>query len=226
MNGFTFFKEYYELIKYLDNEDRLLMYDAILKYMFEDEETTFEGLKNGIWINLKRPLLISKNKGKNSKRIIKTKVKSNKNQKEIKLKSNENQIEIKTKSNENRKSSLDTMSMSMSMSMSNIYINNINNKEYIYKLFEEYFELRKKNKYTLNETVVNRLINKLNEYGTTDEDKIEIITNAINGAWKDFYPVKVKKIETKPEWFDKEIKYEKASDEEIKKMEAILKQYR
>ena len=27
----------------------------------------------------------------------------------------------------------------------------------------------------------------MNEYGRTDEDKIEIISQAINGKWKDFY---------------------------------------
>ena len=31
---------------------------------------------------------------------------------------------------------------------------------------------------------------KLNEYGKTDEDKIEIISQAINGKWKDFYELK------------------------------------
>ena len=103
---------------------------------------------------------------------------------------------------------------------SNLYISNLDNKDNIYKLFKEYLELRTKNKYTVTETVVKRLINKLNEYGTTDEEKIEIITNAINGAWKDFYPLK--KHETKPNWYGKEIEEELASEEEIKKIERAL----
>ena len=36
-------------------------------------------------------------------------------------------------------------------------------------LFKEYLELRIKQKYVLSETVVTRLINKLNEYGKTDK---------------------------------------------------------
>ena len=73
---------------------------------------------------------------------------------------------------------------------SNLYISNLNNKDNIYNLLIEYLELRIKKKYTLTETTVKRLINKLNEYGKTDEEKEEIIMNAINGAWKDFYPLK------------------------------------
>ena len=80
MNSFTFFEEYYELIKYLNEEDRLALYDAIFKYMFENIDTEFKGLNKGIWINLKRPLSISKIKGNNGK----IKKKSNQNQKEIK----------------------------------------------------------------------------------------------------------------------------------------------
>ena len=104
---------------------------------------------------------------------------------------------------------------------SNLYISNLNNKDNIYKLFKEYLELRTKNKYTVTETVVKRLINKLNEYGTTDKEKIEIITNAINGAWKDFYPLK--KHEEKPNWYGKEQEETSASDDEIKELEERLK---
>ena len=103
---------------------------------------------------------------------------------------------------------------------SNLYISNLSNKNNIYKLFKEYLELRIKNKYTLTETVVKRLINKLNEYGTTDGEKTEIITNAINGAWKDFYPLK--KHETKPSWYGVQFEEERASDEEIQEIERAL----
>lgn len=69
-------------------------------------------------------------------------------------------------------------------------INIKNNKELIYNLFKEYIKLREDNKYNISETIINRLIKKLNEYGKTDEDKIEIISQAINGKWKDFYELK------------------------------------
>lgn len=209
MNGFTFYNNYYELIKYLDDKDRLEMYDAVFKYMFDNEEPSFEGIKKGLWINIKMPLDTSKNKGKSGSI-------SKQNQTKIKTKSNKNQKEIKSKTNNN-------ISIFLFL-FSNLYISNLNNKENIYNLLKEYLELRKKEKYILSETVVKRLINKLNEYGTTDEDKEEIIMKAINGKWKDFYPLK--KIENKPEWFGKNIKEEKATKEEIKEMKNLLKEFK
>ena len=68
INGFTFYKNYYDLIKYLPDNERLKLLDAILKYMFNNEETQLEGLLNGIWINLKMPLDNSKINIKNGKK--------------------------------------------------------------------------------------------------------------------------------------------------------------
>ena len=68
IKGFTFYKNYYELIKYLPNKERLQVVDAILKYMFENQETQFSGLLNGIWINLKMPLNNSKTNIENGKK--------------------------------------------------------------------------------------------------------------------------------------------------------------
>ena len=93
--------------------------------------------------------------------------------------------------------------------------NNIND------LLKEYLEVRIKNKYTITESIVNRLCNKLIQYSTNDEEKEEIILNAINGAWKDFYPLKKEKKE--PNWLNKEIKVEEASIEEQEELERFLR---
>ena len=71
-------------------------------------------------------------------------------------------------------------------------IDNVIVNENIKKLFREYIDIRKKNKYTITESVVKRLIKKLNEYGTTEEEKEEVIMKAITGKWQDFYPLKEK----------------------------------
>lgn len=60
IKGYSFYSNYYEIIKYLDDEQRLIMYDAINRYMFEDEEPVLNGLLNGIWSNIKMPLDTSK----------------------------------------------------------------------------------------------------------------------------------------------------------------------
>ena len=56
IDKFTFYKNYYDIINYLPNEQRLTLYDSILKYMFEDKEPELKGLLNGIWVNIKMPL--------------------------------------------------------------------------------------------------------------------------------------------------------------------------
>lgn len=208
IKGFTFYKNYYDIIKYLDDNNKLIMLNAILEYIFEEKEPELEGLNLGIWNNIKMPLnttkinIINGKKGGRPKTQTKTETKTEKKPK-TKPKGKANNISY------------------FLFLFSNLYISNLNNKDNIYKLFKEYLELRTKNKYTVTETVVKRLINKLNEYGTTDEEKIEIITNAINGAWKDFYPLK--KHETKPNWYGEELEETSASDEEVKELEERLK---
>ena len=68
IKGFTFYKNYYELVKYLPDNERLKLLDAILKYMFDGEEPDFEGLIKGIWVNLKMPLDNSKINIENGKK--------------------------------------------------------------------------------------------------------------------------------------------------------------
>lgn len=68
IKSFTFYRNYYELIKYLPDEERLKMYDSILGYMFEEIEPKLEGLSKGIWINLKMPLDTSKINIENGKK--------------------------------------------------------------------------------------------------------------------------------------------------------------
>lgn len=202
VNGFTFYRNYFELIRYLPNEERLKMYDAIFGYIFEEIEPEFDGLNKGIWINLKMPLNTSKTNIENGKKGGRTKKRK---ETEIKPKGKRKESEKKAKAEANN------ISIFLFL-FSNLYISNLNNKDNIYNLLTEYLELRIKNKYPLTETIVKRLINKLNEYGKTDEEKQEIIMNAINGAWKDFYPLKEskteqpKKKETQMEQLEREIR--------------------
>jgi len=69
--------------------------------------------------------------------------------------------------------------------------NNISNN--IRLLFIEYITLRKKSKLSNSNTVIVRLVNKLIEYGKTEDEQKEIIEKAILGNWKDFYEIENKK---------------------------------
>jgi len=110
INQFTFFKDYYDALNELKKEDKRILLEAIVDYVFTDKEPTLTGLNKAIWNLLKRPLDTSKNKSNNAKKDI---------QIQIKTKSNENQNEIKTKSNENQNEINDTISISLSNSISN-----------------------------------------------------------------------------------------------------------
>lgn len=98
MNGFTIYKEYYELITLLTEREQQELLLAITKFMFEDVEPTLNDKQTKIFNNLRRPLEKSKKRSKCGS-ITKT----NENQEENETKTKENQKEIKTKSNENQK---------------------------------------------------------------------------------------------------------------------------
>lgn len=90
MNGFTIYKEYYELITLLSEKEQQELLLAITKYMFEDIEPSLNDKQQKIFNNLKRPLDKSKNNSKNA-----TKKKQDENEKETKQKRNKNEIETK-----------------------------------------------------------------------------------------------------------------------------------
>lgn len=98
MNGFTIYKEYYELITLLTEREQQELLLAITKFMFEDVEPTLNDKQTKIFNNLRRPLEKSKKRSKCG-----SITKSNENQKENETKAKENQKEIKIKSNENQK---------------------------------------------------------------------------------------------------------------------------
>lgn len=98
MNGFTIYKEYYELITLLTEREQQELLLAITKFMFEDVEPTLNDKQTKIFNNLRRPLEKSKKRSRCG-----SITKSNENQEENETKTKENQKEIKTKSNENQK---------------------------------------------------------------------------------------------------------------------------
>ena len=193
IKGFSFYKSYYEALKEIPEKDKKEIIFAMINYVFEDKKPKFKGINKVIWSLIEPNLNTSKNKSNsNSGAPI-----GNQNARKLGKNEEENNS-IKKQSKNNQKTTNDLMIKSYSYSyinnsLSYIILNNSNNKEIIYNLFKEYINLRINNKYNISETIIKRLINKLNEYGQTDEDKIEIISQAINGAWKDFYPLKDKK---------------------------------
>lgn len=207
IKAFSFYRSYYEALKEIPEKDKKEIIFAMINYVFEDKKPKLKGINKVIWALIEPNLDKSKNKSNgNSGAPI-----GNQNaSKTPENKGNDDTIKKQSKNNQN---SIKNQPLSHDISYSYSYINNSlsyiifnnsNNKEVIYKLFKEYIKLREDNKYNISETIINRLVKKLNEYGKNDEDKIEIISQAINGKWKDFYELN---------------KNEKQENENVKKVE-------
>lgn len=188
IKAFSFYKSYYEALKEIPEKDKKDIIFAMINYVFEDKKPKLKGINKVIWALIEPNLDKSKNKSNgNSGAPI-----GNQNaSKTLENKGNSDTIKKQSKNNQNsiknQPLSHDISYSYINNSLSYIIINNKNNTNNIYNLFKEYIKLREDNKYNISETIINRLVKKLNEYGKTDEDKIEIISQAINGKWKDFY---------------------------------------
>lgn len=175
INGFTFYKDYYNLIKILPARNREKTLWAIMEYMYEDKVPNLDENSQAVFNTLSYQLNVSKKQASNGckgGRPKKDNPKDNPN------------------NNPNDNPNDNPKGKQIYISNFLFLISNFNFNNSINNLLKEYLELRIKSKYTLTDSVVNRLCNKLIQYSKNDKEKEEIILNAINGAWKDFYPLK------------------------------------
>lgn len=176
IKAFSFYSSYHEALKDLPEEDRKAMLLAIDDFVFENKTPALKGILKTIWVLIEPTLTKSKNKAQNAKK--------------------ENQTEIKSKTNQNQTSHdifNDNSYSYINYQLSFINISNNKNKKNIINSIKEYILLRYNNDWSIEESTIERLVEKLNEYGKTDEDKLEIIGNAIDSKWKKFYPLEQKK---------------------------------
>lgn len=175
VKGFTFYRNYYEIIKYLSPKDRLILYDAISGYIFEDIEPNLDGMLHGIWLNISRPLDKSKIKSKNGQTS---------NQEEIKTKSNENQNnnqeEIKTKSKGVTNNISTFLFLISNFILNNNYSNNLKN------ILEEWIKYKqeKKDKYTEIgfKKLLAQIKSNVDKFG--EEKIIALINECMANNWK------------------------------------------
>lgn len=213
MNSFTFYKNYYELIKYLNEEDRLALYDAIFKYMFDDEEPTFNNLKNGIWINLKMPLNTSKKQYFNG-------IKGGRPKKE---KENPKKTQIETQPKTQKKTNNNFLFL-----ISNFLF--LKDRGLLRGKIEEWLEYKKQRgdkPYTEIgfKKLLTQIENNVNKYG---EDKVMSLMDECMGSNYQgiiFDRLKNNRLQIKeqtPEWFNKEIKNEPLTEEEKEEFDDLL----
>ena len=184
---FTFYRNYYELVRYLPDKERLEINDAIFDYIFEDIEPTLEGLAYGVWINLKMPLDKTKKNIQNGQRggrpitddetQIKTEpITQTETQNESEQKPN-----LKSKAEPKQKANNTFLFLISNFIISNNYTNNLKSS------LEEWLKYKQdiKNNYK-SETSVSKLLSQIkknvDKYG---EDRIiELIDESIANGWK------------------------------------------
>ena len=192
IKGFSFYKSYYDCLQDLDKKDQYEMLDAMLDYVFRNKKPKLKGIKKTIWTIIEPNLNTSKNRSNGNSGAPKG------NQNACKIRENEEKNETIKKQSKNNQNSINdikdiSLSLSYSLSSSLSYSNSsIINNSILNKLFIEYIKLREDNDYVVSETVISRLINKL-EKANNDEERQEMLEQAINGKWKDLYQSEQKK---------------------------------
>ena len=222
INKFTFFRNYFEIIRYLKPEEKIKLYDAIFEYMFEDKEPELENLLKGIWINIKMPL-------DNSKKNIENGGKGGRPKTEEKPKDNptinpkETQSITQTKAN--------NISYFLFLISNNNYKYIYNNSN-IYNKILEWLKYKEERKEIYKETGLKSLLSQIeNQIDLYGEDKIvsligECMANNYKGIIFDKLKNKKQKSETIPNWFEKDIKEQQMTIEEQQEMKDLLKDFK
>lgn len=217
IDKFTFYRNYYEIIKYLPEKDRLVLYDAILKYMFEDEEPKLKDLLKGIWINIKMPL-------DTNKKNITNGIKGGRPAKE-KENPKETQTITQTKPKSEPKVKANNISYFLFLISNNKYKYIYNNSN-IYNKIEEWLNYKQERKEIYKQTGLQSLLtqieNQIDIYG--EDQVIDLITECMANNYKGIIFDKLKNKPTykkqavEPEWLNKEIKKEENTNDEIERL--------
>lgn len=191
IDHFNFYRNYYDIIKYLKTEDKLIITNAILEYMFDDKEPRLEGLNLGIWNNIKMPLNTTKTNIINGKKGGRPKTETKSKQKP------------KIKPNSKPKVKANNISL-FSFLISNFYYLD---KELLKKKIEEWLIYKEERKEIYKETGMKSLLkqmeNNCKEYG--DEKVIALIDECMANNWKGIIWEKLKdkpKKENLPDWWN------------------------
>lgn len=229
INSFTIYREYYDLITLLSDEEQAKVLLAITKFMFDDNEMDLSEREKKVFINLKRPLTKSKEQSKR-----RTKQKPNENQ-------NETGKETKTKPKGYPKGN----------TSNDVYVNvhdnvHLENKGYgekkPFKEIIDYLNQKANTHFKYNSKHTQSKINaRLNE-GYSLDDFIAVIDKKCDEwlnnpefeqylcpdtlfgpKFEKYLNQKSKIKKSNPAWLEKDISEVKASDDEIKELEERLK---
>ena len=220
LKQFPFYRNYYEIIKYLSPKDKIQLYDAILEYMFEDKEPELKELLKGIWINIKMPL------DNNKKNIINGQKGGRPKKQEDNP--NNNPKETQTKPNSEPKQKTNNISYFLFLISNNKYKYIVNNNS-IYNKIIEWLEYKQERKELYKETGLKSLLsqieNQIDIYG--EKEIINLIDECMANNYKGiiFDKLKNKQKQIIPKWFNQKIEREEPTEEELEEMKEIQKKF-
>lgn len=213
INSFTFYSNYYELIDNLDRENKLIMLEAIVDYVFKDKEPELTGMNKAIWTNIVLPITKSKNNSKRSQ---------NHNQKET---------EKKPKGNQKETNNISYFYFLISnFILDNNYSNNL--KLTLEEWVNYKFERKEGYKETGFTKLLSQIKNSIEKY--SEERMIEVINSSMASNYKGIVfdwlgkgqaPVGKRK-EPTPEWYGKDIEAKELTEAEQRAFEERLKTLR
>ena len=191
--SFIFYKSFYESIKELDAEHQVEIYNAIFKHQFEGIETDLKGISKSIFTLIIPQLEANNKRWENGKKGGRPK-----NQKKTEIKPNENQTITKVKANVNV-NIFDYIESNFGRTLNAIEYEEINS-----------WEDNELTRYAIKQAVLNGAYNiKYISKILFNYKKNSIIT--VQQAQQE--EKKFKGEQDVPEWFDKEIKGDDASEE-------------
>lgn len=145
--------------------------------------------------------------------------------KEKKIKENKSKNNIK----ESKKESTEQSSETGYDFIISQFVSNEKIREGLY----DFLKMRKMIKKPMTDRALKQLIKKLLTMSNNEKIQLEILDQSIINNWSNIYPLKEEsknkktiKIETEPEWFNKEIEKQEATQEEIDKMKKLLEVYK
>lgn len=214
IKSFTFYKNYYELLDNLPTEDKRLMLEVIVDYIFRDVEPIgLEKMNLAIWNNIKMPLDTSKKQALNGLRGGRPKS-EDETQIETQTESQtETQIETQKKANEKAKRKTNNISTFLFL-LSNF--NFYKDKELLRKKIEEWLKYKWERNEYYKETGFKSLLNQIQKNVETynEETVIELIDECMANNWKGIIFDKLKN--KKPDVKQTDIKSESIKSEREK----------
>lgn len=207
MNGFTIYKEYYELITLLDEKEQQEILLAITKYMFEDVEPILNEKQMKIFANLKRPLDKSKKRSKAGSNNT-----SNKNQ---------NENKTKTHQDVNVNDNVNNIFNNLVKDIIN-YLNKKTNSNFKYttKSTQTKIKTRLNEGYTLDDFIV-VIDKKYRDWKGTEFEQYLCPETLFGTKFEKYLNQKSSKKDL-PDWFDKKIDKGKLDKQEEGKMKELL----